>query len=52
LAGLIVFSGRGEPLALVGSGFETIATALGAVAFIVTLAILYAGAARAGERSS
>lgn len=51
LAGLIVFSGRGEPLALVGSGFATNATALGAVAFVVTLGVLYAAAARAGERS-
>jgi putative OPT family oligopeptide transporter len=51
LAAIIVFSGRGEPLALVGPGFTTIATALGAVAFVVTLAAAYAGTARAGERS-
>lgn len=40
LAGLIVSTGRAEPLALAGDAFATAATALGAAAFIVVLGVL------------
>ncbi len=49
LAGLIVATGKGEPLAVVGAGFEKIAVWLGLAAFAVTTAGLYrwvAGVAR------
>jgi putative OPT family oligopeptide transporter len=51
LAGLIVASGKGEPLALVGDSFAPIATVLGAVVFTAVTAALYAWIAKAGRRS-
>lgn len=41
LAALIVFSGRAEPLALVGDAFANAGKAIGAVAFVCTLGILF-----------
>ncbi len=41
LAGIIVFSGRPEPLGLAGNAFAPLATALGALAFALTLAGLF-----------
>ncbi len=41
LAGLIVFSGKATPLGLVGDAFAPAATAIGVVAFLVTLAALF-----------
>jgi putative OPT family oligopeptide transporter len=41
LAGIIVFSGNGNPLALVGNGFATAATAIGGVLFAVLAFSLY-----------
>jgi putative OPT family oligopeptide transporter len=47
LAGLIVASGKSEPLALVGDGFATAALFLGAAGFAGVLALLYRLATRA-----
>ena len=47
LAGLIVASGKSEPLALVGDGFATAALFLGVAGFAGVLALLYRLAARA-----
>jgi putative OPT family oligopeptide transporter len=41
LAGIIVFSGKPEPLGLVGDAFAPVATALGATFFLLTLAGLF-----------
>ena len=41
LAGLIVSTGRPEPLGLVGDAFAKASTAIGAVAFVVVLAALF-----------
>ena len=41
LAGLIVSTGRAEPLALVGDAFTTASTALGAGAFVVVVGALF-----------
>jgi len=46
LAGLIVASGNGAPLALVGDGFATPALVIGLAVFIGLLAILYSRTAR------
>jgi putative OPT family oligopeptide transporter len=48
LAGLIVASGRSEPLALVGDGFATAAIPLGIAGFAAVLALIYRLAGRAG----
>ena len=49
LAGIIVVANRAAPLALAGDAFQNAATALGAVAFVVVLARLYAWTARLGQ---
>ncbi|HEX3672249.1 MAG TPA: oligopeptide transporter, OPT family, partial [Candidatus Cybelea sp.] len=41
LAGLIVFSGRAEPLGIVGDAFTPTATVLGALAFVVAIGVLF-----------
>jgi putative OPT family oligopeptide transporter len=46
LAGLIVASGKSEPLALVGDGFSGAAAVLGVLAFAAVLALLYRLAGR------
>jgi putative OPT family oligopeptide transporter len=46
LAGVIVFTNRGTPLALVGDAFENAALGLGGAGFIVALAVLYRWIAR------
>jgi len=50
LAGLIVVSGKGEPLAVVGDGFAPIAQILGVIVFAAVTAALYSWAARSGRR--
>ena len=52
LAGLIVVSGKGEPLALVGDGFKTAGEAIGTLAFIAVTAALYRWTASVGRRSA
>jgi uncharacterized membrane protein YbhN (UPF0104 family) len=42
LAGLIVLTRKGEPLAVIGDGFETLAMVVGGIAFIVVSIALYA----------
>jgi putative OPT family oligopeptide transporter len=50
-AGIVAASGADAPLALVGEGFETVATVLGVIAFAATVAALYRYARRtAGDR--
>jgi putative OPT family oligopeptide transporter len=49
LAGLIVVSGKGEPLAVVGDGFAPIAEVLGVIVFAAVTAALYRWAARNGR---
>jgi putative OPT family oligopeptide transporter len=51
LAGIIVFSGKAEPLALVGDGFATAANILGTIAFVLAVAGLYRWTARTAERT-
>jgi putative OPT family oligopeptide transporter len=51
LAGLIVASGKGEPLAVVGDGFAHIAEILGVIVFVAVTAALYLWAARNGRRT-
>lgn len=41
LAAIIVFSGNGSPLALVGTNFANAASVLGALAFVVLIVLLY-----------
>jgi putative OPT family oligopeptide transporter len=48
LAGLIVASGKSEPLALVGDGFATAGSILGLLGFAAAMALLYRQAAHAG----
>jgi putative OPT family oligopeptide transporter len=50
LAGLIVATGSGEPLALVDGGHPGAAMAAGAVLVALLLVLLYRGTARAGAR--
>jgi putative OPT family oligopeptide transporter len=52
LAGLIVVSGKGEPLAVVGAGFAPIAEILGAIVFTLVTAALYRWIARTGRRTA
>ncbi|MEH3106084.1 MAG: oligopeptide transporter, OPT family [Sphingomonas fennica] len=47
LAGLIVATGSGSPLAIVGEGFEGVAVGIGALLFAGTIAACYARAPRA-----
>src|SRR5260370_31447915 len=41
LSAIVVFSGKGAPLALVGPGFETAGIIIGGVAFAVIAFVLY-----------
>ncbi len=41
LAALIVFSGKAEPLGIVGDAFAPTATALGALAFVIAIGVLF-----------
>jgi putative OPT family oligopeptide transporter len=50
LAGLIVSTGRAEPLGLAGDGFATAANAIGAIAFVVVLFALFRWAARLSQQ--
>jgi putative OPT family oligopeptide transporter len=52
LAGLIVVSGKGEPLALVGDRFAPVANILGVVVFAVLTAAVYRWAGRTGRRTA
>ncbi len=46
LAGIIVATGKGTPLALVGDSFTTASTVLGSIAFVLVVAGLYAWTSR------
>jgi putative OPT family oligopeptide transporter len=50
LAALIVFSGKAEPLGLVGTSFDPLANVLGPLAFCITLGALFARSARLAAR--
>jgi hypothetical protein len=50
LAGIIVASGNGAPLAVVGDDFAGYANALGTIAFIVVSLALYAWIERLSRR--
>ncbi len=52
LAGIIVATGKGTPLAIVGDSFATAATILGSLAFVLVIAGLYAWTARLAQRAS
>jgi putative OPT family oligopeptide transporter len=51
LAGLIVATGKGEPLALVGAGFEKAAIPIGLAAFAIITVALYRWIAAQGRRA-
>ena len=51
LAGIIVATGKGTPLAIVGDSFATASTVLGAIAFVLVIAGLYAWTARLAQRA-
>lgn len=50
LAGIIVASGTGTPLAVVGDSFATVSNVLGGLAFALTIACLYAWIDRTGRK--
>jgi putative OPT family oligopeptide transporter len=52
LAAIIVFSNNGSPLAVVGDAFQTAASALGGVAFVIVIAALYRWIGTTGRRIS
>ncbi len=52
IAAIVVFSGKGAPLALVGPGFGTAAIWVGAIAFIAVNVALYRWVARLGRTST
>jgi len=52
LAGLIVATGKSEPLALVGGAFQAVAAPLGLVAFGVVTIVLYRWIAALGRRTA
>ena len=52
IAAIVVFSGKGAPLALVGPGFETAAIWIGGFAFIAVNIALYRWVARLGRTSA
>lgn len=52
IAAIVVFSGKGAPLALVGPGFGTAAIWIGAIAFIAVNVVLYRWVARRGRTST
>ncbi len=49
LSALVVFSGKGTPLALVGTGFADAAMWIGGIAFIAVVTVLYLWIARMGR---
>jgi putative OPT family oligopeptide transporter len=51
LAGLIVVSNNGTPLAVVGDGFQTAATLIGGIAFVLVVAALYRWTGRVARNS-
>jgi putative OPT family oligopeptide transporter len=52
VAGIIVASGNGTPLAVVGDSFSTASNWIGGIAFVAVTAGLYAGMAKLSERFS
>jgi putative OPT family oligopeptide transporter len=52
IAAIVVFSGKGAPLALVGPGFETAAIWVGGIAFIAVNVALYRWVARLGRTAT
>ena len=52
LAGIIVFSGKGTPLALVGDSFQTPSVILGVLAFVLVGIGLYAWAGRLAKNTA
>jgi putative OPT family oligopeptide transporter len=50
LAGLIVSTGKAEPLALVGDNFATGSLAIGGLAFVIVLGALYRATSRLSQR--
>src|SRR3989475_3980326 len=52
LSAIVVFSGKGAPLALVGPGFETAGIIVGGVAFAVIAFVLYRWVLRVGSARS
>lgn len=51
LAGLIVVTNKANPLSLVSDSFQVAGTAIGAIAFVVTVLGLYAWTARLSQRA-
>ncbi len=52
LAGIIVVSGKAAPLGVVGDSFATAANVIGAVAFVVAIAILFRVTSRLTQRGA
>ncbi|MGI8956108.1 MAG: OPT family oligopeptide transporter, partial [Chthoniobacterales bacterium] len=52
ISAIVVFSGVGAPLALVGAGFATPAIIIGGLAFVVIVFVLYRWVLRMGARSA
>jgi putative OPT family oligopeptide transporter len=52
ISAIVVFSGVGAPLALVGPGFATVALIIGGLAFVATAFLLYRWVLRMGARSA
>ena len=52
IAAIVVFSGKGAPLALVGDGFGTAAIWIGGIAFVAVNVALYRWVARLGRTSA
>jgi putative OPT family oligopeptide transporter len=52
IAAIVVFSGKGAPLALVGEGFGTAAIWIGGIAFVAVNVALYRWVARLGRTSA
>jgi hypothetical protein len=48
---LIVVSNNGTPLAVVGDGFQTAATLIGGIAFVLVVAALYRWTGRVARNS-
>jgi len=52
ISAIVVFSGKGAPLGLVGPGFETAGIVIGGLAFAVISFLLYRWVLRMGSRSA
>jgi putative OPT family oligopeptide transporter len=52
IAAIVVFSGKGAPLALVGDGFGTAAIWIGGIAFVAVNVVLYRWVAGLGRTSA